>query len=58
VGGRPPAAREVAETVDGGGAVPVPGDRHLFADSGLAVYEEQASAHLKEHVLAFLKNAD
>jgi dienelactone hydrolase len=53
-----PAARELVETVDGAELYLYPGDRHLFADSSLPDYEEQAAAQLKERVLAFLKNVD
>ena len=53
-----PAARELVEMVDGGELFLYPGDRHLFADSSLADYDEQAAAQLKERVLAFLKNVD
>jgi dienelactone hydrolase len=50
-----PAARELAETVDGAELFLYPGDSHLFADSSLADYDEQAAAQLKERVLAFLR---
>jgi dienelactone hydrolase len=50
-----PAARELVETVDGAELFLYPGDSHLFADSSLADYDEQAAAQLKERVLAFLK---
>jgi dienelactone hydrolase len=53
-----PAARELVETVDGAELYLYPGDRHLFADSSLPDYEEQAAAQLRERVLAFLKNVD
>jgi dienelactone hydrolase len=53
-----PAARELVETVDGAELFLYPGDRHLFADSSLADYDEQAAAQLKERVLAFLKNVE
>jgi dienelactone hydrolase len=32
-----------------------PGDGHLFADSSLADFDEEAAALLKERVFAFLK---
>ena len=51
-----PAARELAETVDGAELFLYPGDRHLFADSSLADYDEQAAAQLRERVLAFLES--
>ncbi|HEX2434763.1 MAG TPA: dienelactone hydrolase family protein [Gaiellaceae bacterium] len=50
-----PAARELVGTVDGAELFLYPGDSHLFADSSLADYDEQAAAQLKERVLAFLK---
>jgi dienelactone hydrolase len=53
-----PAARELVETVDGVELFLYPGDRHLFADNSLADYDKQATAQLKERVLAFLKNVD
>ena len=49
-----PAARELAETVDGADLYLYPGDRHLFVDSSLADYDEGAAELLKERVLAFL----
>ena len=49
-----PAARELVETVVGAELFLYPGDRHLFADSSLEDFDEQASAQLKERVLAFL----
>jgi dienelactone hydrolase len=52
----PPAARELVETVDGAELFLYPGDKHLFADSSLADYDEQAAGQLRERVLAFLKN--
>ena len=53
-----PAARELAETVDGAELFLYPGDRHLFADSSLPDYDEDAAALLKQRALAFLKNVD
>jgi dienelactone hydrolase len=49
-----PAAREIAESVDGAELFLYPGDKHLFADSSLADYDEQAAALLEERVAAFL----
>ena len=49
-----PAARELAETVDGAELFLYPGDKHLFADSSLPDYDERAAAQLKDRVLAFL----
>ena len=51
-----PAARDLVETVDGAELFLYPGDRHLFADSSLADYDEQAAAQLTERVLGFLKS--
>jgi len=51
-----PAARELAETVDGAELFLYPGDRHLFADSSLPDYDEGAARLLEERVRAFLKN--
>jgi dienelactone hydrolase len=51
-----PAARELVETVDGAELFLYPGEGHLFADSSLSDYDEQATAQLKERVLAFLRN--
>jgi dienelactone hydrolase len=53
-----PAARELVEAVDGAELFLYPGNRHLFADSSLADYDEQAAAQLKERVLAFLRSVD
>jgi dienelactone hydrolase len=50
-----PAARELAETIDGAELFLYPGDRHLFADSSLPDYDESAATLLKRRVLAFLK---
>ena len=49
-----PAARELAESVDGAELFLYPGASHLFADSSLADYDESAAALLRERVLAFL----
>jgi dienelactone hydrolase len=50
-----PAARELVETADDAELFLYPGDRHLFADSSLADYDEQAAALLKQRVLTFLE---
>jgi dienelactone hydrolase len=50
-----PAARELVEKADDAELFLYPGDRHLFADSSLADYDEQAAAQLKERVLSFLR---
>ena len=53
-----PAARELAETVEGAELFLYPGDRHLFADSSLADYDEAAAGSVRERVLAFLRDVD
>ena len=51
-----PAARELAETVDGAELFLYPGNRHLFADSSLSDYDEGAATLLMQRVLGFLDN--
>ena len=53
-----PAARELAETIDGAELFLYPGDRHLFADNSLPDYDESAATLLKQRVLAFLKDVE
>ncbi|MBA3844090.1 MAG: dienelactone hydrolase family protein [Actinobacteria bacterium] len=53
-----PAARELVESTDGAELFLYPGDKHLFADSSLADYDESAATLLKERVLAFLRAAE
>jgi dienelactone hydrolase len=53
-GGDLEAARQLAETVERATLFLYPGDRHLFADSSVADYDEGAAALLKERVLGFL----
>jgi dienelactone hydrolase len=48
-----PAARELAETA-GAELFLYPGDQHLFADSSLPGYDEEAATLLKRRVLEFL----
>jgi len=48
------AARELDETVEGATLFLYPGDRHLFTDSSLADYDEQAATLVKQRVIAFL----
>jgi dienelactone hydrolase len=48
------AAREFVETVDGAELFLYPGDRHLFADSSLADYDEGAANLLAQRVLDVL----
>jgi dienelactone hydrolase len=52
------AARELDETVDRAELFLYPGDRHLFTDSSLAVYDEPAATQVKQRVLAFLDDVD
>ena len=49
-----PAAREIVRTVDGAELFLYPGDRHLFADSSVADYDEGAATLLKQRALALL----
>ena len=53
-----PAARELAETIDGAELFLYPGDGHLFADNSLPDYDESAATLLEQRVLAFLKDVD
>jgi dienelactone hydrolase len=53
-----PAARELAETVDGAELFLYPGDRHLFADNSLPDYDESAATLLEQRVLAFLDDVE
>jgi dienelactone hydrolase len=53
-----PAARELVETTDDAELFLYTGDRHLFADSSLDDYDEQAAARAKERVIAFLRDVD
>jgi dienelactone hydrolase len=52
------AARELDETVDRAELFLYPGDRHLFTDSSLAVYDEPAATQVKQRVLAFLDDIE
>jgi dienelactone hydrolase len=53
-----PAARELVETTEGAELFLYPGDGHLFADSSLPDYDEEAATLLKQRVLAFLNRAE
>jgi len=53
-----PAARELVETTEGAELFLYPGDGHLFADSSLPEYDEEAATLLKRRVLAFLKGVE
>jgi dienelactone hydrolase len=48
------AAREIVATVADAELFTYPGDRHLFEDSSLASYDEEAAALLEKRVLEFL----
>ena len=48
-------ARELAGTIESAELFLYPGDRHLFTDSSLPVYDEAAAALVRERVLAFLE---
>jgi Dienelactone hydrolase family len=56
-GGDLAVARGLAEAMEGVELFLYPGDRHLFADSGLADYDESAAALLEERVSAFSRAA-
>ena len=49
------AARELVDGVAGAELFLYPGEGHLFSDSSLGAYDEEASALMKERVLAFLE---
>jgi dienelactone hydrolase len=49
-----PAARDIAETIEGAELFLYPGDRHLFADNSVADYDEEAAALLKQRALDLL----
>ena len=53
-----PAARELAETIDGAELFLYPGEGHLFADNSLPDYDEGAAKLLTQRVLAFLDNVN
>jgi len=53
-----PAARNLVENADRAELFLYPGDRHLFADTSLADFDEDAAALLKERVLVFLTDAE
>jgi dienelactone hydrolase len=52
------SARTLAAMVPGAELFLYPGDRHLFADSSLADYDEAAATVLLERSLAFLANLE
>jgi dienelactone hydrolase len=47
-------ARELEDTVEGAQVFLYPGDRHLFTDSSLPVYDDAAATLVTQRVLAFL----
>jgi dienelactone hydrolase len=49
-----PAARELVETTEGAELFLYPGDGHLFADSSLPDYDEDAAKLLEQRALSFL----
>src|SRR5438874_11507903 len=49
-----PAAREIAETIEGAELFLYPGERHLFADNSVSDYDEDAAKLLKQRALSFL----
>jgi dienelactone hydrolase len=52
------AARELDETVESAELFLYPGDRHLFTDSSLSDYDEDAAALLKLRALTFLDDIE
>jgi dienelactone hydrolase len=48
------AARALVESAEQAELFLYPGDQHLFADSSLASYDEQATALMTQRVLDFL----
>ncbi len=52
-----PAARQLADEVDGAELFLYPGDRHLFTDNSLPDYDEDAAAQVKQRSLSFLDDA-
>ena len=49
------AARELVEEVENAELFLYPGDGHLFADSSLSDFDEEAAGLLNERVLVFLE---
>ena len=52
------AAQELAEKVESAELFLYPGDRHLFADSSLADYDESAARLLMQRVVSFVGDVD
>ena len=51
-----PAAREMAETIEGAELFLYPGDKHLFTDNSLPAYDAEAATLVKQRVLSFLSD--
>ena len=49
-----PAAREIADTIEGAELFLYPGDRHLFADNSVSDYDPSAAALLRQRALDLL----
>jgi dienelactone hydrolase len=52
------AARELDETVESAELFLYPGDRHLFTDNSLPVYDESATTLVKQRVVSFLDDIE
>ena len=50
-----PAARELVAAIENAELFLYPGDGHLFADSSLTDFDQEAAALLKTRTLAFLQ---
>lgn len=48
-------ARDLVDEIENAELFLYPGDGHLFADSSLSDFDQEAAALLKERVLAFLE---
>jgi dienelactone hydrolase len=57
MGSRLRLARKLVEENDKAEHFLYPGDGHLFADSSLADFDEEAAALFKKRALAFLESA-
>ena len=53
-----PAAREIAETIEGAELFLYPGNLHLFADNSVSDYDEAAATLLEQRALSFLQELD
>lgn len=45
---------ELAKSIEGRRAVPLPGSGHLFADASLSDYDERSAELLRRYTLKFL----